>query len=69
LLDTHDHPVREEVWRLYQRAVRRFGAVSALIEWDDNIPEFGVLAAAADKARRRHESVIARRAESVPDPR
>ena len=69
LLDTHDHPVREDVWRLYQRAVRRFGAVSALIEWDDNIPEFGVLAAAAGEARRRHESVMARRSESASDPR
>ena len=69
LLDTHDHPVREEVWRLYERAVRRFGAVSALIEWDDNIPEFSVLAATANDARRRHESVMATTAESAPDPR
>ena len=69
LLDTHDHPVREEVWRLYQRAVQRFGAVSALIEWDDNIPEFGVLAATVDEARRRHDSVMARRSESASDPR
>ncbi len=51
LLDTHDYPVRDEVWRLYERAVRHFGDVSALIEWDDNIPEFGVLAEAAGKAR------------------
>ena len=51
LLDTHDHPVRDEVWALYQRAVRRFGAVSALVEWDDHIPEFGELAAIADRAR------------------
>jgi len=51
LLDTHDHPVREEVWALYQRAVRRFGAVSTLIEWDDNIPEFNALAEIAERAR------------------
>jgi uncharacterized protein (UPF0276 family) len=51
LLDTHDHPVRDEVWALYERAARRFGAVSALVEWDDNIPEFAVLAVAADRAR------------------
>ncbi len=37
LLDTHDHPVREEVWSLYEYAVRRFGEVSTLVEWDDNI--------------------------------
>lgn len=53
LLDTHDHPVRPEVWELYEYAVRRLGAVSTLIEWDDNIPEFAVLAAIADEARAR----------------
>jgi hypothetical protein len=57
LLDTHDHPIRNEVWTLYARAVRRFGAVSTLIEWDDNIPAFAVLTAAAQRARRIYESV------------
>ncbi len=51
LLDTHDHPVRDEVWALYERAARRFGKVSALVEWDDNIPEFAELAQTADRAR------------------
>jgi len=58
LLDTHDHPIRPEVWALYEHAVRRFGRVPTVIEWDDNIPEFDVLAAAADEARRRCESVL-----------
>jgi len=53
LLDTHDHPVRPEVWELYEYAVRRLGAVSTLIEWDEHIPEFAVLAAAAAEARDR----------------
>ncbi len=38
LLDTHDQPVSDPVWALYQTAVRRFGPVSTLIEWDDNVP-------------------------------
>jgi len=38
LLDTHDHPVRDEVWDLYRVAVARFGKVPTLIEWDDKIP-------------------------------
>jgi uncharacterized protein len=38
LLDTHDHPVRDEVWDLYRHAVSRFGAVPTLIEWDDKLP-------------------------------
>ena len=58
LLDTHDHPVCKEVWRLYEYAVRRFGAVSTLIEWDDRIPEFRELQTIADEARRRSESVV-----------
>ena len=51
LLDTHDHPLRDEVWALYKRAARRFGPVSALVEWDDNIPEFAELTRIADRAR------------------
>jgi uncharacterized protein (UPF0276 family) len=51
LLDTHDHPVRDEVWALYARAARRFGEVSAIVEWDDNIPAFAELKQTADRAR------------------
>jgi hypothetical protein len=39
LLDTHDAPVPDPVWELYRTAVRRFGRVPALIEWDDHIPD------------------------------
>jgi uncharacterized protein len=56
LLDTHDHPLRTEVWSLYEKAVRRFGKVSALVEWDDNIPEFPTLEATAAEARSRYRS-------------
>ncbi len=38
VVDTHDHPVREEVWDLYKAALKRFGPVSTMIERDDNIP-------------------------------
>jgi uncharacterized protein (UPF0276 family) len=38
LIDTHDHPVCDEVWELYRAAVARFGRISTLIEWDDQIP-------------------------------
>jgi uncharacterized protein len=51
LLDTHDHPVCHEVWQLYAYAVKRFGNVSTLIEWDANIPDFGTLEAEATRAR------------------
>lgn len=38
VVDTHDHPVRGEVWDLYAAALRRFGPVSTMIERDDHIP-------------------------------
>jgi hypothetical protein len=58
LLDTHDYPVCPEVWKLYEHAVGRCGCLSTLIEWDDNIPEFEVLTATTDEARRRCEAVL-----------
>ena len=57
LLDTHDHPVKDLVWDLYREAIRRFGPVSTLIEWDDNIPEFPELQAHADRARQLQENL------------
>ena len=51
LLDTHDHPVCDAVWALYGDAVARFGAVSAMIERDDHIPEIAELLGELDHAR------------------
>lgn len=51
LIDTHDHPVRAEVWTLFESAVRRMGPVSTLIEWDDLIPSYEELLEEADRAR------------------
>ncbi len=57
LIDTHDHPVTDAVWQLYERAIERIGPVSTLIEWDDRIPTWTRLVEEADKARRILESV------------
>jgi uncharacterized protein (UPF0276 family) len=51
LLDTHDGPVIEPVWDLYRQALRRFGRVSTLVEWDDAIPDLEVVCAEAERAR------------------
>ncbi len=40
IIDTHDHDVCDPVWALYKTALQRFGAVSTMIERDDNIPAF-----------------------------
>jgi uncharacterized protein len=51
LIDTHDGPVDDAVWKLYRLAVSRTGGASTLLEWDSNIPDFAVLHAEALKAR------------------
>ena len=43
IIDTHDAPVIDPVWDLYEYAISRFGAISTMIERDDHIPELGVL--------------------------
>ncbi|WP_437878558.1 MNIO family bufferin maturase [Sorangium sp. So ce513] len=62
ILDTHSAHVDDAVWALYRRAVARTGDVSTLIEWDDDIPPFEVLAAEAEKARVIREEVARARA-------
>jgi len=52
LLDTHDHPVLDPVWRLYDRAIRRCGRTATLLEWDDRIPSFDEVHREARKAGR-----------------
>jgi uncharacterized protein len=50
LIDTHGTPVCNAVWDLYRAALRRFGAVPTLIEWDTDIPALEILMAEAAKA-------------------
>jgi len=52
LVDTHSRPVQDVVWGLYAEALKRFGRVATLIEWDNDIPALEVLLAEADKADR-----------------
>ncbi len=58
LFDTHDGPVIEPVWDLYRQALRRFGRVSTLVEWDDHIPELDVVCAEAERARAVEAEVL-----------
>jgi hypothetical protein len=58
IIDTHDHPVADPVWRLYEQAVARFGQVSTMIERDDNIPELGVVMAELDRARQLAANIL-----------
>jgi uncharacterized protein len=50
LIDDHGGPVANAVWRLYVRALQRFGPVPTLIEWDTKLPALPVLLAEAAEA-------------------
>lgn len=52
LIDTHNQRVSEPVWQLYRAAVKQFGAVPTLIEWDTDLPELSVLLSEAEQAQR-----------------
>ncbi len=50
LIDTHNDVVRKEVWKIYETAIKNFGAIPSLIEWDQDFPELEVLLSEAKKA-------------------
>lgn len=50
VIDTHDGPVIEPVWRLYERAIELVGPTPTVLEWDAQIPSFEQVMAEALKA-------------------
>jgi len=52
VIDDHGSRVRPDVWALYEHALRRFGAVPTLVEWDTNVPPLAVLLDEAQRAAR-----------------
>lgn len=51
LIDSHDGPVADAVWRLYELVIARRGPIPTLIEWDSRIPDWPVLRAEATAAQ------------------
>jgi len=49
-IDDHGSAVDAAVWRLYEKALARFGPLPTLIEWDTDIPPLPVLVGEAEKA-------------------
>ena len=43
VIDDHGSRVGPDVWRLHAHALRRFGALPALVEWDTDLPALEVL--------------------------
>ena len=57
-IDDHASAVSDAVWELYRYAVRRFGAVPTIVEWDDNVPELARLEAEVETARAIEREVL-----------
>ncbi len=57
LIDDHGSPVAGAVWDLYAHALRRFGPVPTLVEWDTDLPDLAVLIGEAATAGRLLEAV------------
>lgn len=50
LIDSHGRPVAEPVWALLEVTLARTGPKPVLIEWDNDVPDWPVLAQEADRA-------------------
>jgi uncharacterized protein (UPF0276 family) len=59
-IDDHGSCVADEVWSLYTEALRRFGPIPTLIEWDNNVPPLETLVGQA----RHADTVIERENEA-----
>lgn len=62
VIDTHDHPVSDPVWALYQQTLEHLGPVATLLERDDQFPPLAQLLSELDKARALGAQALARRA-------
>jgi uncharacterized protein len=51
LIDSHDGPVADAVWKLFEIVISWCGPVPTLVEWDSNIPEWPILKAEAAAAQ------------------
>ncbi|WP_064116521.1 MNIO family bufferin maturase [Pseudomonas fluorescens] len=61
VIDTHDHPVSDPVWALYQRTLAHFGPVATLLERDDHFPPFEELLDELHTARELGDHALAGR--------
>ena len=50
LIDSHGAPVADPVWALYAEVIARAGPLPTLVEWDNDVPDWPVLAAEAARA-------------------
>jgi uncharacterized protein (UPF0276 family) len=62
LIDSHDGPVADAVWKLFEIVVGQCGSIPTLIEWDSKIPDWMILKAEAAAA----QAILDREQPTVP---
>ena len=58
IIDTHDHAIVDSVWNLYAETIRHHGAISTMIERDDNIPPLSELLTELNRAKEIAATII-----------
>jgi len=51
LIDSHDRPVADAVWKLFDLVIGQCGPIPTLVEWDSDLPDWARLKAEADAAQ------------------
>jgi uncharacterized protein (UPF0276 family) len=51
LIDSHDRPVADAVWKLFDTVIGQYGPIPTLVEWDSDLPDWPLLKAEADAAQ------------------
>jgi uncharacterized protein (UPF0276 family) len=51
LIDSHDRPVTDAVWKLFDTVIGQCGPIPTLVEWDSDLPDWPLLKAEADAAQ------------------
>lgn len=52
LIDAHDREVSDDVWDLFRHTIEKTGPLPSLVEWDNEVPDWPVLAQEAAKTDR-----------------
>jgi hypothetical protein len=61
LIDSHDRPVTDAVWKLFDTVIGQYGPIPTLVEWDSDLPDWPLLKAEADAA----QAIIDRHAQGL----
>ncbi len=57
-LDSHSDKVFENVWKLYELAIMKFGNIPSLVEWDNDVPNLEILLTQTSKANQIKQKVL-----------